>query len=215
VDVQGDTQNWAGGGRMRGLLQPEPTRRAAWLVGVDDDAELVARAQADRQAFAPLYRRYLDPVHRYCYRRLGSREAAEDATSLVFTKAFASLPAYRAGSFRSWLFAIAHHVITDDLRTRRVVAELDAAVEVADREPTPEEAAVTADATAAVVRLLAHLSPGQRRVVELRLAGLTGREVAEVLGCSLGAVKIAQVRAYARLRELLVDPIRGAGPDDR
>jgi RNA polymerase sigma-70 factor, ECF subfamily len=198
---------------MRGLLRPEQARQETWAVDAFDDAELVARAQADRQAFALLYRRYLDPIHRYCYRRLGSREAAEDATSLVFAKALASLPAYRAGSFRSWLFAIAHHVITDDLRARRVVAELDAAVELTDRGATPEEVAMAADATSAVVRLLAHLSPGQRRVVELRLAGLTGREVAEVLGCSLGAVKSAQVRAYTRLRDLLADPVREAEPD--
>src|SRR3712207_6376006 len=145
--------------------------------GAADDADLVARAQADRHAFALLYRRYLDPIHQYCYRRLGSREAAEDATSLVFTKALAALPTYRTGSFRSWLFAIAHHVITDDLRARRVVAGLDVAAEMPDREPTPEECALAVDATSTVVRLLSHLSPGQRRVVELRLAGLTGREV--------------------------------------
>ncbi|MFN8679310.1 MAG: sigma-70 family RNA polymerase sigma factor [Thermomicrobiales bacterium] len=173
----------------------------------------MARAQADRQAFAALYRRYLDPIHRYCYRRLGSREAAEDATSLVFTKALVSLPTYRAGSFRSWLFSIAYHVITDDLRARRVVAELNAATEVPDREPMPEEALMAAESHSSVVQLLDHLSPGQRRVVELRLAGLTGREVAEVLGCSLPAVKIAQVRAYSRLRDLVTDPAWEAGHD--
>jgi RNA polymerase sigma-70 factor (ECF subfamily) len=196
---------------VRGLLRSEPATWEAWSTGAVDDAGLVAGAQADRQAFALLYRRYLDPVHQYCYRRLGSREAAEDATSLVFTKAFAALPTYRAGSFRSWLFAIAYHVITDDLRARRVVAELDAAAEVPDREPTPEEVVMAAEAHSSVVRLLDHLAPGQRRVVELRLAGLTGREVAAVLGCSLPTVKIAQVRAYSRLRGLLADPAWEAG----
>jgi RNA polymerase sigma-70 factor (ECF subfamily) len=195
------------------LLRSEPATWEAWSIGAVDDADLVARAQADRQAFALLYRRYLDPVHQYCYRRLGSREAAEDATSLVFTKAFSSLPTYRAGSFRSWLFAIAYHVITDDLRARRVVAELDAAIEVPDREPTPEEVVMAAEADSWVVRLLDHLPISQRRVIELRLAGLTGREVADVLGCSLAAVKIAQVRAYRRLRDLLAGSVRKAGLD--
>jgi RNA polymerase sigma-70 factor, ECF subfamily len=198
---------------VRGLLRSGQATREAWSAGAADDAELVARAQADRQAFALLYRRYLDPVHQYCYRRLGSREAAEDATSLVFTKAFASLPAYRAGSFRSWLFTIAYHVITDDLRARRAVADLAAAGDVPDREPTPEESVVAAEATSTVVWLLDQLPVGQRRVVELRLAGLTGRETAEVLSCSLGSVKIAQVRAYRRLRGLLTEPAREAGSD--
>jgi RNA polymerase sigma-70 factor (ECF subfamily) len=196
-----------------GLLRSEPATWEAWSTGAVDDAELVARAQVDRQAFALLYRRYLDPIHQYCYRRLGSREAAEDATSLVFTKAFAALPTYRAGSFRSWLFAIAYHVITDDLRARRVVAELDAAAEVPDRGLTPEEVIMAADANSSVVRFLDCLPAGQRRVVELRLAGLTGREVAAVLGCSLASVKIAQVRAYSRLRGLLAGPVRETGLD--
>ena len=198
---------------MGGLLRSEPATWETWSTGAVDDADLVARAQVDRQAFALLYRRYLDPVHQYCYRRLGSREAAEDATSLVFTKAFAALPTYRAGSFRSWLFAIAYHVITDDLRARRVVAELDAAAKVPDRGQTPEEVIMAADANSSVVRLLDCLPASQRRVVELRLAGLTGREVAAVLGCSLAAVKIAQVRAYSRLRGLLAGPVREAGLD--
>jgi hypothetical protein len=53
--------------------------RTADASAAPDEAALVARAQADRHAFAPLYARYLDPVYRYCYRRLGSKEAAEDA----------------------------------------------------------------------------------------------------------------------------------------
>ncbi len=187
---------------MRGVSRTRPATGEAISAEVVEDADLVALAQVDRQAFALLYRRYVDAVHRYCYRRLGNREAAEDATSLVFTKAFASLPAFRAGSFRSWLFAIAYHVITDDLRARCVVAELDAASEVLDRDPTPEEIVMAVEASSSVVRLLDQLPIGQRRVVELRLAGLTGQEVADVLGCSLGSVKIAQVRGYRRLRGL-------------
>ncbi|MFT4041415.1 MAG: sigma factor, partial [Thermomicrobiales bacterium] len=68
------------------------------------DHDLVARAQrGDRAAFAALYDRYLNGVYRYCYRLLGSREAAEDANTEVFLRALAALPGYRAGSYRSWL----------------------------------------------------------------------------------------------------------------
>ncbi len=84
-----------------------------------DEAELVARAQREPQAFAPLYARYAEPVYRYCYRRLGSPEAAADATSQTFAQALAALPRYRAGSFRAWLFAIAANVVADAHRRRR------------------------------------------------------------------------------------------------
>src|SRR5215217_8517203 len=131
---------------MPGLLArspaPEfPTADAPW----DDDARDVIAAKADPRAFAPLYDRYADLVYRYCYRRLGHPEAAADATGQVFAKALAGLPGYRedAPSFRSWLFAIAHNVITDDLRARRPVAPIDAAAYVAATGPSPEEAVLT------------------------------------------------------------------------
>jgi RNA polymerase sigma-70 factor (ECF subfamily) len=169
----------------------------------DDDAALVAAARLDRRAFAPLYRRYVDPVYRYCFRRLGGREAAEDATAAVFAKALAALPAYRDGSFRAWLFAIAHNAVVDALRARRPTAPVDAAWAVADPAPTPEEAALAADAGRSLRAVLERLSPDQRQVVELHLAGLSGPEIASVLGRSHAAVRAVQARAIARLRELL------------
>ena len=103
--------------------------------GADDNA-LAAAAQANRQAFASLYERYVAAIFRYCYHRLGDREAAEDATSLTFTKALDALPRYRpSGSFRSWLFAIAHNTVTDDVRRRRPVASLS--VDVPVGRPAP------------------------------------------------------------------------------
>jgi len=172
-----------------------------------DEAEalLVARAKADRHAFAPLYARYLDSVYRYCYRRLGSKEAAEDATSLVFAKALTSLPAYRDGSFGGWLFAIAHNVVADGYRraARRSDRPLDAVGEPLDDRPSPEELAVAADERRSVRALLAELPADQRRVVELRLAGLTGAEIAAALARSVPAVKMLQLRAMTRLRQRL------------
>jgi RNA polymerase sigma-70 factor (ECF subfamily) len=190
-------------GAMRTAARSLPQAEAPGIAGIlDRDARLVALANSDPRAFAPLYARYFDPVYRYCYRRLGHPEAAADATSHVFAKALAALPGYRedAPSFRSWLFAIAHNVITDDLRARRPVAPIDAAAYVAATGPSPEEAVLTDEAGCTVHRLLAQLPPDQRQILELRLAGLTGPEIAAALGRSLGAVKIAQVRAFARLR---------------
>ena len=189
-------------GAMRSAARSLPQAEARGIAILDGDARLVALAKSDPRAFAPLYARYFDPVYRYCYRRLGHPEAAADATSHVFAKALAALPGYRedAPSFRSWLFAIAHNVITDDLRARRPVAPIDAAAYVAATGPSPEEAVLTDEAGCTVRRLLAQLPPDQRQILELRLAGLTGPEIAAALGRSLGAVKIAQVRAFARLR---------------
>lgn len=182
--------------------------------GGEADAVLVARARADRLAFAPLYRRYVDRIYRYCYRRLGTREAAEDATAAVFAKALAALPRYRDGSFRSWLFAIAHNTIASEFRRRAARPEgapagTDAAL-LADPAPSPEDAALAAEARASVLGLLPRLPEEQRRVLELRLAGLSGPEIAHVLGRSPGSVRVAQFRAIGRLRGWLAEAAGGA-----
>lgn len=190
-----------------GLQQTGPPTAESWIPDAfagDDDTVLVARAKADPASFALLYRRYVTAVYRYCYHRLGSAEAAEDATSDVFLKALAGLRRHRDDqSFRSWLFAIAHNVVTDSYRARRPSEPLDPAAEIVDGAPTPEDLALEAEGDRAVRTLLTQLAPDQARVLELRLAGLTGPEVARALGRSHAAVKIAQVRGYARLRKLL------------
>lgn len=170
-----------------------------------DDARLVEMAQADPRAFAPLYGRYANLVYRYCFRKLGEREIAADATAQVFVQALAGLPGYRprVTSFRAWLFTIAHNVIVDHLRAHRPVSPIAAAVHVAATEPSPEEALLQREAGSTVRALLATLPAEQRQVLELRLAGLSGGEIASVLGRTPGAVRVAQARAISRLRETL------------
>ena len=181
------------------------------LVAADaaHDAALVARAQRYPREFAPLYDRYAEPVYRYCHRRLGCPDAAADATAVVFTRALAALPRYREGSFRSWLFAIAHNAITDSYRSRasRPESPLEAAADLADtaRDAAPEDAALAGEARRSLLAALDRLPAEQRRIVELRLAGLTGPEIAAVLDRTVGSVKIAQHRAYARLRSILTE----------
>jgi RNA polymerase sigma-70 factor (ECF subfamily) len=164
------------------------------------DEHLVARAQQEPVAFAPLYRRYVTPIYAFCYQRLGIRELAEDATSQTFVKALAALPGYRTGSFRAWLYAIARHVVTDLQRVRPVVT-LDDAPPIAGDDIETEVVRRAGDRD--VRRLLEQLTPDQREVVELRLSGLDGPEIAEALDRSPGAVRALQFRAYQQLRSIL------------
>lgn len=182
----------------------------------ESDEALVVRAQVDPDAFAPLYDRYFEPVYRYCHRQLGDRAEAEDVTSLVFARVLAALPRYRTGSFRSWLFAIAHNALANHHRARRLDRSLDDAVEIEDTSTgaSPEALAVANDERGALMAALTRLPPDQRRVVELRLAGLSGPEIAETLGRSHAAVKMLQVRALDRLQELIGAGVRtGEGVD--
>lgn len=166
----------------------------------DPDARLVAWAQQDPQAFTALYDRYFSGVFGYCLHHLGDAALAEDATSQTFLKALAALPRYReTGRFRPWLFTIAHNAVLDTVH-RRPELTLDAAIGVLDPTASPEEQAIVTLDAAWLDAAIAQLPPDDREVLELRRAGLSGQEIAVVLGIGHEAAKKRQLRAMARLR---------------
>jgi RNA polymerase sigma-70 factor, ECF subfamily len=171
------------------------------------DATLVAVAQRNLEAFTTLYERYADPVLNYCYHRLGTWAEAEDAAQQVFLHVYTALGRFRdrEGSFRSWLFTVAHHEVANRQRGQRrhPTVTLIEAEALCDQGPTPEDHAIASDRQDRVRVLLSHLSDDQRRVLELRFAGLTDLEIGAVLGRRPGAVRGVQARGVAHLRHLL------------
>jgi RNA polymerase sigma-70 factor (ECF subfamily) len=191
----------------------------AEFVSDDHDAHLalIEDAIAHPANFEPLYRRYVSDIYYFCFRRLDHPEEAADATSRTFIKALASLPSFRpnrenaGATFRAWLFRIAYTTVTDMQRRQRPQTSIDqddgATIPIQLRHPghTPEEIVLANEAIHRVREMLRQLPERQRRVVELRLADLSGQEIADAMSMSVSAVKSAQFRAYQTLRILLRD----------
>jgi RNA polymerase sigma-70 factor (ECF subfamily) len=155
------------------------------------DAVLVAHARGNRDSFAALYDRYFDAIYRYCYVRLGSTERAEDAAHQVFVRALEAVDRYQeAGRFRSWLFTIAHNVVATELTARRPGVAVAVLEQIVDPSAGPETDALAAVEQQALRTALSRLPTDQRQAIELRLAGLTGREIANELGRSHEAIKM-------------------------
>ena len=89
------------------------------------------------------------------------------------------------------------------LRASRPQVDLTHAELIHDHAPTPEEHALRADDRDRLWRALQQLTDEQREVLELRLAGLTGQEIAGATRRSLSATKSIQFRALSRLRTVL------------
>lgn len=170
-------------------------------------ADLVARAKrGDGEAFAQLYRRYLNEVYGFVAARLSDRDAAEDATQAIFVRAMQSLDTCREdAAFPGWLFAIARNVVTDRYRAGRFRAETwDESFEPEDPAPLPETVAIQRDDVR--ILLLAReqcLSPPERDLFDFLLTDLNDKQIAAALGRSHGAVRTAHWRLLAKLRECL------------
>lgn len=191
---------------MRQLPETSPQRVP------DSDLADVLAAQADRAAFAVLYRRYLDPIYGYCFYLLGDHHDAEDATERTFLAAMSALDRFRdtGSTFRSWLFRIAHNQLANVLRSRRRhrSASLDLVPELATGDD-PARLAGRAEDTRRLQRAVSRLNGDRRQVVVLRFVeGLSTREIAEVLDRSDGAVRVLQHRALRDLAQLLAEDPR-------
>jgi RNA polymerase sigma-70 factor (ECF subfamily) len=168
-------------------------------------------------AFQGLYDDYFDDVLRYCRYRLPTLQDAEDAVQEIFLHAYKALPGWRdhGNGARSWLFTIAHNEVVSRQRAlhRRQQVPLDDADSVFDRDPSPEEQAVATGEFEYALALLQVLSEDQRRVMELRLVGLCGVEIADVLGKRHATVRKLQERALDRLAGMrAAQPARGDEP---
>ena len=177
------------------LAEPEAPAPA------ESDALLVQAAVRNPTAFAVLYHRYIASVHRYIYSRVSDRACAEDLTAEVFTRALKALPAYREqGTFAAWLFSIVRRTVADHYRGSRSVLPLDAAGDVGCVRPDPLAQALEHEALAELTERLARLDEDQREMLRLRYAaGLTYREIGQVLGKREAAVKMAVHRLLGRL----------------
>jgi RNA polymerase sigma-70 factor (ECF subfamily) len=175
----------------------------------DDAAEQsddMVAARGGVEGFITLYRRYLTPVYRYLYARVGgNRQEAEDVASLVFERVWASIGSYRpVGSYRGWLFTITRRTLADHYRSGgepRSVQIDGLGGSVHDPAAGPEESALLADQVRGVLRALASLGDEQREVITLRfMAGLRYGEIAALMGKREAAVKMVAYRALEEMR---------------
>ena len=177
----------------------------------EPDAALIAASIDTPVAFAALFDRHYDFVHRYLGRRVGL-DIADDLASETFTTAFRVRVRYDLAhdDARPWLLGIATNLVRHHRRAevRRLRAYERLEVE---RTEGIDEALVAArvDAAAEQPRIswaLPRIPDGDRdALLLLAWADLTYAEIAIALDIPIGTVRSRIHRARRRLRELL-DP---------
>jgi RNA polymerase sigma-70 factor (ECF subfamily) len=156
-------------------------------------------------AFAQLVEAFQRPVFNVCYRLLGDRAEAEDASQETFLRAYRNLRSYDPQrKFSTWLLSIASHYCIDRLRRRRVpwasLEELPAEGELSDTAPGPEAVSQQRDSERRVEHLLRRLGTQDRSVIVLRYWHDMGvEEIAQTLSLTESAVKSRLHRARKEL----------------
>jgi RNA polymerase sigma factor (sigma-70 family) len=213
--------------RRRTVTEPQetaPDRR------IEADRRLVARSLAgDPDAFEELYRAHCDLVYGLCLRLCGDPREAATATQDTFVRAWQKLSRYGGrGALGAWLRKMAVNVVYDrkraQSRRRRLIAPFPSLTNGANRnggdEAVPGRRGMKASSPTSppaqevrvgmidLERAVAALPAGARTVFVLHdVEGYRHREIAQLLGTSVGTSKAQLHRARRLLRVMLREDV--------
>jgi len=180
---------------------------------VSDEALVKAAQRGDREAAAWLYDRHVEKVHRICYRIVLDPSQVQDCVQEVWLKVFRGLDRFRSGrSFAAWLNTVTVNTAIDYYRKwirQRNLQDIhqDYMEALAEEQPgchQSDEALVQQK----IQEALEEISVNQRAAFTLRyFEEMSTAEIAKLLGCAEGTVRVHISRSLLALRARLVGPL--------
>jgi RNA polymerase sigma-70 factor (ECF subfamily) len=176
----------------------------------------VARGGAD--AFEVLIDRHLSSVATFCYTFCRDREQAEDLAQEIFMRVFRNAASYRpVAKFTTWLYKVAANLCINEAKKAKIrrTISLDGPVgadpdasriveKMAVGDPGPLTAAERHEASKLIDAAIEALPEDQRSTLVLvERQNLPYKDIAEILGVTVSAVKMRVKRARENLREAL------------
>ena len=181
------------------------------MTSSESDVDLMLRVKkGDHEAFRELIERHQRAVINVIHRAIGDAWEAEDLAQRVFIQIFRSASRYKpTAKFTTWMFTITHNTIRNEYRRRsRHAAEsiqaMPEGIELPAHGSDPAREVSERELQEKIQSAIQALPEAQRTAVILcRFEGLAYEEIAEVLNCSVSAVKSLLHRARQTLKEEL------------
>jgi len=186
-----------------------------------DEVSLVKAAQkGELKAYDELVTIHRGKIYSMIYNMLNNQADAWDLTQEAFIKAWKALPKFEARSkFSTWLYRIAHNVVYDHMRKKKISSAGEFNDEVmadATIEPTarttpresisPDKQLQNSELGIKIKDAMEKLSIEHRQVIILReVEGYDYKEIAEMTDSSLGTVMSRLFYARKKLQSLLKD----------
>ena len=163
--------------------------------------------------FERAYRMYSRRVYSKCLHMVGNEAEAEDLTQEVFLQLFRKMDTFRGESaFSTWLYRLAVNVVLMRLRRKslstssleEVIGVQEGSLSLQQVLGAPDSALSTAIDRLNLERAVSQMPAGYKQVFLLHyLEGYGHREIARLLGLSIGTSKSQLYKARVRLRQLL------------
>ena len=172
-----------------------------------DDELMYAYVAGDAVSFETLYRRYADRLHGYIYRLVQNEAVCDEIYQDTWQRVIQARESYRAdGTFKAWLFQIAHNRVRDFWRSKSIsleVPDVDGAfTENLSHDETPEAELSVFETRRRVRMALDELPAEQKAAVLMRLdQEMTLEEIGVVMGVNRETVKSRLRYAMDKLRQ--------------
>jgi RNA polymerase sigma-70 factor (ECF subfamily) len=185
----------------------EVSKYHATKVDLANEQGLVEAAKKDPKNFAVLYEAYYEPIFRYIYQRLDSKEPAFDATQQVFLKAMANLHKYenRGVPFASWLYRIAFSEVNNLFRQEKAQRTINIdSVSVYTIIEEIQESKIDQYHDKIVAIISGQLDEDQLQLIEMRFFEKRSfKEIAEILDITENNAKVKTYRVLDMLKKSL------------
>jgi len=164
-----------------------------------------AKASRIEKDVIELFDEFRNPLLRYSLSLGLSMHDAEEVIQEVFLAVFRHLQLDRSRkNLRGWLFRVTHNLalkqrMANQTSLRRMAEDANVAESQPDPAPGPETQLSMAQRLDRMQSVYEALPEHDQHCLRLRAEGLRYREIATVLGISLGAVSISLTRSLARL----------------
>lgn len=189
------------------------------------ESEAIRLAQGGNpQAFEQLYGLHCRRVYSLCLRMAGDPTDAEDLTQEAFLQMFRKVHTFRGeSSFSTWLHRLTVNVVLMRIRKKRHIEKsLDAMFEPEEESKVPVEFGAPDLRLSGMLdhlnldRAIDQLPQGYKEMFILHdVQGYEHKEIAAILGCSIGNSKSQLFKARLRLRDLLREALRSQAREER
>ncbi len=183
---------------------------------MDLDKYIIAAKSNDQKAFNHILNSCWNEVYGFILKRTLNENDAEDITIQTFARAFDKIGTFNPEyQFKTWLITIAKNIHVDAIRRAKTDIQQEseqshqsAMATIADINPTPEDALITAQKLSELRNNIKKLKPHYQEVIQLfYFQELSYAEIAEKLDEPLSRIKVKLLRA----RQLLASIISGSG----
>jgi RNA polymerase sigma-70 factor, ECF subfamily len=161
----------------------------------------------ERSFIEELFALHHAEIYAYVYRMVRDADLAADFAQDTFVKAYRAQGSLEdRAKARAWLYQIAHRIVLDEMRRRRIVRFLPWTGESHGAAPSAEHLAMEMRLSGPLARALARIPERQRAALLMaEVNDLTGLELAEALSISHVAARALLTRARESLREALAE----------